>query len=80
MSPHENRRRLLLVTPSHEGVDSGQEFLERKGLPKVVVGPQVQAGDALLDRVLGRQDQDVRFLLLVPQRGQQAESIDPRQH
>ncbi len=52
-------RRRVRAAPQ-QGADPGEEFVQFEGLDQVVVGPGVQPGHAVTDRVTGRQHEDRR--------------------
>ena len=55
------------------------QFGKGERLNEVVVRSRLQSAYAILDAMAGRQH-DHRRLLALPQRGQQAEAINARQH
>ena len=55
------------VGPPQQRPQSGEELLEREGLDDIVVGPGVEAVDAVLDGVARRQHQDRSVIAARPQ-------------
>ncbi len=56
--PGAEHRRALHRPPPYESAQPGEQLGEREGLDQVVVGPGVQARDAILDGVAGREHED----------------------
>ena len=60
-------RGLVAASPPKQGPDPGRQFWKSKRLDQVVVRAEVQAEDLVLERVLGRQDEDGRPLVVLAQ-------------
>src|SRR5258706_7931672 len=52
--------------PTQQSLDPGDQLAHREGLGQIVVGPGVEAGNPVLDRIARRQDQDRQSLSDTP--------------
>jgi len=58
-----------------EGVDAGEEFGEGKGFAEVVVGPGLQAGDAVFDGVVRGEDEDAEVCAFGTELAEDVEAV-----
>ena len=65
--------------PQH-GLDAGQQLAGRERLDDVVVGPHLQAADAVVLAAAGREDDDRQRRPRAPHLGQHFQPVAPRQH
>ena len=78
---HEARARATTTvarTPA-EGAEAGRQLLVRERLHEVVVGPGIEAGDAIADRVAGGEHDDREVLVGGAQPAGHLETVDVRQ-
>ncbi len=68
-------QRAQLGAAATQGADAGAELRDREGLAEEIVGARVEAGDALGDRRVGREEEDRRADALAAER---AAEVDPR--
>ena len=61
------RRGGVSVGPPREGPEAGQQLLEGERLGEIVVGPGVEAGDAVIHVLKGREHEHGRSAFLAPQ-------------
>ena len=73
-------RRALAVAASGERPQPGEQLCVGEGLHQVVVGPGVEARDAVRDAVARGQHQDRRPDAVVAQAPADLEAVDARQH
>ena len=75
-----NERVLRAVATPKQCLNAGQQLIEGEGFYQVVVGARLQAANAVLHGVLGREDQNVSIFARLAKLFQQGEAVQPRQH
>ena len=69
-----------LALAAEQGPDPGQQLVKGKGFHQIVVRPGVQPGYPVLDRVLGREQQDIGVVSAAPQAAEQRQSVHLGEH
>ena len=75
-----NEKLAVLLPSSENAFHAGREFGDVEGLGEVVVGTEVEAGHLVVERVLGRDDDDAGLLVRGFQLAQDVEAVAVGQH
>jgi hypothetical protein len=68
------------VGASGEGADPSHEFVEGERFDEIVVGPGVEACDAVTDLIASGDDEDTGVLVLFPHFAEQLDAVEAREH
>ena len=68
------------VFPADHGADTGEEFGEDEWFDEIIIGAEFEAGDAILGRVLGGEEEDHGAGALFAKLTKDGEAIDFGQH
>ena len=68
------------LATARQGLDPGDQFGEGIGFDQIVVGPGLQARDAVLDLAEGRQEQDRGLVAVLAQGLDHADAVEARHH
>ena len=78
--PHVEALLPVALVTAHDAPDTGAQFREVEGFGQVVVGPQFEALDLVVERVAGRNDDDSRLPALPLQLFEQLQAAPVGQH